>query len=164
MALVTGAGDLFTSGPTGHAKAACHLTQQIVGGLFFPQQHYCLFICWPLFRLIKGIQFPSVAWWYSVSDTSGSVWSSERQRDAVECRRREGMHALVVNVCAEPDARLFRHSSVTADRCSRSRAWISLWLSCQALAASSPPSRFRCRGTSGSDQEFALERTLVGHR
>lgn len=47
----------------------------------------------------------------------------------------------------------------------RPRVWIWFWLSCWALAASSPPSRRCCWGTWGPGQEFALgKRTSFRHR
>lgn len=99
-------------------RAACHPAGRIFRDFFFPPLSIIAFIRWPLFSLIKGIQFPSVARWYIVPDTSGSVMSSEREkRDAVECRRRTGNACAHCQSVCRADARLLSiHLSPAARR------------------------------------------------
>lgn len=119
------------------------------------------FICWPLFSLIKGIQFPSVAWRYLVPDTSGSVMSSENEERCCWMQKKEAdSYAYCQSVC-RADARI-KHSFVATAHRFRACVWIWLWLSCQALVAHPLHSHTTATGRGGgSKQEFALERTLV---
>lgn len=110
----------------------CITQQDSYSETFFPQRHR-LFFCWPLFSLIKGIQFPSVAWWYLVPDTSGSVMSSEREERSSWMQKKEG-EACAHCQCLPSWCMTFKHSFIAAAHCSRGCAWIWLWLSCQTLS------------------------------
>lgn len=89
------------------------------------------FFYWPLLTLIKGIQFPSVAWWYSVPDTSGSVMSSEER--SCWMQRKEASRSL--SACLQSWRETFKHSFVAAAHRCGARVWIWLWLLCRALTA-----------------------------
>lgn len=88
MAHVTGQMPSSPLCPAGQVMAVCLPAGLLVRDFVPPASSP--FFCWPLFSLIKGIQFPSVAWWYLVPDTSGSVMSSEREERSSWMQKKEG--------------------------------------------------------------------------